>query len=71
MQVGMHHLINGRRMISETDVGTSICLLARDGHAMPSASSTVTVVESRLFPGEQRMHRAATNKTGATPLEAQ
>ena len=47
MQVGMQHLVNGFRPISEADVGTFICLLAHDGRTMPSASSTVAVVESQ------------------------
>ena len=66
MHVGMQHSINGCRLISETDVGTSICLRARDGRTMPSASSTVAVVESQ--PRGDRRHSRRRSLQGESPF---
>ena len=49
MQVSMQHLINGCHLISESNVVTSVCLMARDGRIMASASSAVAVVESQRW----------------------
>ena len=38
MQAGMTHY--WCRLISETDVGTAVCLLAHDDRTMPSASQS-------------------------------
>ena len=66
MQVGMQHLVNGSRPISETDVSMSICLLARDGRTMPSASSTIAVVESQRR-GDHR-HGGRRSLKGESPF---
>ena len=66
MQVGMQHLVNGSRPISETDVSMSICLLARDGRTMPSASSTIAVVESQ-WRGDRR-HGGRRSLKGESPF---
>ena len=66
MHVGMQYSINGCRLISETDVGTSICLLARDGRTTPSASSTVTVVE--LQRRGDRCHDGPRSLKGESPF---
>ena len=66
MQVGMQHLFDGSRPISETDFGASICLLACDGRTMPSASNTIAVLESQRR-GDRR-HGGRRSLKGESPF---
>ena len=66
MQVGMQHLFDGSRPISETDFGASICLMACDGRTMPSASNTIAVLESQRR-GDRR-HGGRRSLKGESPF---